>query len=161
MKKWLTALTVLFLAGLFSMSVYAKEKTTAALETDVMQEQKEVVLELIGRIKEKAAAGELESEEDVRTAIKEGEEELGASLTEEETERITGVISKLKEMGFDSEEIIGQAEKLYNKYGADIVNHADEAVTEAVGSAVSNAADGFFASIKESVQGFFGGLFKK
>lgn len=188
MKKLLTALTVLSLAGLFGMSVYAKEKTavkayeklegmaisdaslinaldelitTGQLAEAAEDVNSDEIERLIAYVKEKAAAGQLESEEDIRKAIKEGEEEFGVTLTAEEKERITGLINKLKGMGLNNEYIISQAEKLYDKYGADIVNQADEAITEAVSSAVSSAADGFFESIRESVKDFFEDLFKK
>ena len=62
-------------------------------------------------------------------------------------------------MGLDSEYLISQAEKLYHKYGEDIVNHADEAISEAVSGAVTGAANGFFQSIKDSVKDFWNSIF--
>ncbi len=68
-------------------------------------------------------------------------------------------MGKLKNMGLDSEYLFSQAEKLYNKYGAEIVEHADEAISEAVSGAVSNAADGFLEGVKKSVKEFWDSLF--
>ena len=115
---------------------------------------------LIAYIKEKVANGELETDEDIRAAVEEGEERFGVSLTNEEVQRIVDLMNKLEGMGLNSDYLISQAEKLYNKYGADIVNHADEAISEAVSDAVTNAAGGFFQSIKNSVKDFFSNIFK-
>lgn len=114
---------------------------------------------LIAYIKQKVANGELETDEDVRAAIAEGSEKFGVFLSEEEIQKIVDLMSKLRGMGLNSEYLISQAEKLYNKYGADIVNHADEAISEAVSGAVSGAAKGFFESMKDSIKDFWNGIF--
>lgn len=105
------------------------------------------------------ANGELETDEDVRAAIAEGSEKFGVFLSEEEIQKIVDLMGKLRGMGLNSEYLISQAEKLYNKYGADIVNHADEAISEAVSGAVSGAAKGFFESMKDSIKDFWNGIF--
>ncbi len=114
---------------------------------------------LIAYIKQKVANGELETDEDVRAAIAEGSEKFGVFLSEEEIQKIVDLMGKLRGMGLNSEYLISQAEKLYNKYGADIVNHADEAISEAVSGAVSGAAKGFFESMKDSIKDFWNGIF--
>lgn len=115
---------------------------------------------LIAYIKEKVANGELETDADVRAAIEEGKQKFDVYLSEEEIQKIVDLMKKLRGLGLNSEYLISQAEKLYNKYGADIVNHADEAISEAVSSAVNGAAKGFFQSIKDSVKDFWNSLFK-
>lgn len=120
----------------------------------------EEVEQLIAYIKQKIANGELETEEDIRAAIGEGEKQFGVTLSEEEVQRIVDLMNKLDSMGLNSEYLIAQAEKLYNKYGADLVNHADEAISEAVSDAVNNAAKGFFESVKDSVKEFWDNLFR-
>lgn len=159
MKKWLTAVTVLSLTGLLSMNVsvdiQAQEKAAEASGSGFSLEQREDIEELITFIKEKEAAGELETQEDIRSVIEEGEEKFGVSLSEEETVKIEKAINRIKGLGLSSDYIISQAEGLYDKYGAELVNHADEVISEAVSHAVSNAAEGFFQSMKRSVEGFF------
>lgn len=165
MKKWLTTVAVLSLTGLLSMNVsvdiQAQEKSAEASGSGFSLEQREDIEELITFIKEKEAAGELETQEDIRNVIEEGEEKFSVSLSEEETVKIEKAINRIKGLGLSSEYIISQAEGLYDKYGAELVNHADEAISEAVSHAVSNAAEGFFQSMKRSVEGFFEGLFEK
>lgn len=133
--------------------------TTGQLAEEVKNVGSDEVEELIAYIKEKVANGELETDEDVRAAIEEGEQKFGVSLSAEEIQKIVDLMSKLRGMGLNSEYLISQAEKLYNKYGADIVNHADEAISEAVSGAVNGAAKGFFQSIKDSVKEFWNSLF--
>lgn len=134
--------------------------TTGELAEAAKNVSSEEIEQLIAYIKEKVANGELETDEDIRAAIEEGEAKFGVTLADEDVQKIIDLMNKLESMGLDSEYLISQAEKLYNKYGADIVNHADEAITEAVNDAVSNAADGFFDSIKKSLKDFWNGLFQ-
>ena len=133
--------------------------TTGQLADAAQNVSNDEIEELIAYIKEKVANGELETDADVRAAIEEGEQKFGVTLSEEEIEKIVSLMNKLRGMGLNSEYLISQAEKLYNKYGADLVNHADEAISEAVSDAVNGAAKGFFQSVKDSVKEFWNSLF--
>lgn len=133
--------------------------TTGELAEAAENVNSEEIEQLIAYIKEKVANGELETDEDIRAAVKEGEEKFGVTLTEEEIQKIITLMNKLEGMGLDSGYLISQAEKLYNKYGADLVNHADEAISEAVSDAVSSAAGSFWESVKSSVKEFWNNLF--
>lgn len=115
--------------------------------------------QLIAWLKEKVAKGELDSDEDIRKAVEEGEAKFGVSLTDEEVQRILNLMNQLESVGLNSEYLLSQAEKLYNKYGTDLVAHADEAISEAVSNAVSDAADGVWQNIKKSVKDFWNSLF--
>lgn len=115
--------------------------------------------QLIAWLKEKVAKGELDSDADIRKAVEEGEAKFGVSLTDEEVQMILDLMNQLESMGLNSEYLLSQAEKLYNKYGTDIVAHADEAISEAVSNAVSDAADGVWQNIKKSVKDFWNSLF--
>lgn len=117
------------------------------------------VEQLIAWLKEKVAKGELDSDADIRKAVEEGEAKFGVSLTDEEVQMILDLMNQLESMGLNSEYLLSQAEKLYNKYGTDIVAHADEAISEAVSNAVSDAADGVWQNIKKSVKDFWNSLF--
>lgn len=135
--------------------------TTGELTKAAENADSEEIEQLIAYIKEKVANGELETEQDIRAAITEGEEKFHVILSEEEVIKIVDLMNKLDSLGLNGDYLISQAEKLYNKYGADIVNHADEAISEAVSDAVSHAAGSFFDSLKQSVKGFLDGIFKK
>lgn len=134
--------------------------TTGELAEAVKNVSNEEIEQLIAYIKEKVANGELETDEDIRAAIEEGESQFGVKLAEEDVQKILDLMNKLESMGLNSEYLISQAEKLYDKYGAELVNRADEAITEAVNDAVSHAADGFIENIKASLMDFWNGLFR-
>ena len=133
--------------------------TTGQLADAVKDVNGDEIEGLIAYIKEKVANGELETEADMKAAIEEGAQKFGVTLSKEEIQKIVDLMNKLKGMGLDSEYLISQAEKLYHKYGEDIVNHADEAISEAVSGAVTGAANGFFQSIKDSVKDFWNSIF--
>lgn len=132
------------------------ELAQAAKDMEVSSEEIE---QFMAWLKEKVAKGELDSDGDIRAAVEEGEAKFGVSLTDGEVQKILDLMGKLQSMGLDSEYLFSQAEKLYNKYGAGIVEHADEAISEAVSGAVSNATDGFLDSLKKSVKDFWDSLF--
>lgn len=161
MRKLLIILAVLFCTGLFSMNAQAEEKNT--VESSLTLEEQDVSSnefeQLLAYLKEKAANGALDTDEELLEAIKEGETRFGVSLTEEDTQTIIAMMNKLEGIGLDSDYLLSQAEKLYDNYGEDIINHVDEAVNEAVSDAVSNAKSSFYQSIKNSVKDFFKNLF--
>lgn len=115
----------------------------------------EEVEELIAFVKAKVAAGELDSDEDIQKAIKEGEEKFGVTLTADEIQQIIDVMQKINALGLDPNVLIEQAEDLYGKFGTDFLNHID-------GKEVAKAAAGsVFQKIGSAIKDFFSGLFSK
>lgn len=119
----------------------------------------ETAEEIFSFVKEKIGEGALTSEESLQDAIAEGEEKFGVDVDPEAARQVVDTMEKLEEMGFSSEVIVEKAESLYQQYGADFVEHADEVVKEAVKSAVKKAAGSFWGSIKSAVSDFFKNLF--
>ena len=97
--------------------------------------------------------GELENEDDIRKAIKEGEEKFGVTLGDEEIQQIVDLMLKIKALGLDPNKLVDQAADLYEKFGDDFVNHLDEAgFFQSVGD--------FFKEVGTAIGDFFKGLFK-
>lgn len=116
---------------------------------------------LIAWLKNKIAGKELDigDEQSVREAIAEGEKIFGLTLTEEQKARIIELLKKLDSLGLNADYLIEQARSLYEKYGVEIVENANEAINEAVENAVVSAVKGFFQDLADSVSGFFKNLF--
>ncbi len=116
---------------------------------------------LIAWLKGKIANGELDisNEESVKNTIAEGEKTFGVSLTEEEKEKIISLLQKMGSLGLNADDLINQAQQLYEKYGLGIVENANEAINEAVESAVAAAVKNFVEGVKTSVSEFFKNLF--
>lgn len=126
--------------------------TTGEILNNNQSMSNEDVEALVAFIKEKIAAGELESEEDIRRAIEDGEEAFGVVLTEGDKEQIVQVMLKVKELNLDPNMLLDQAADLYEKYGDDILNHLEnEGFFDSLGS--------FFDSLGKSIGDFFAGLF--
>lgn len=113
----------------------------------------EEVEELIAYIKAKLAAGELETEEDIRSAIAEGEEKFGVALNEEEIQQIIDFMMKIKELGLDPNVLLDQAADLYEQFG-------DELLTKAADGGFWSGIGNFFSNFGNSVADFFKNLFK-
>lgn len=135
----------------------AAEDTAPAGEETQSPDAESVMQWVIGKVSD----GELDigDEESIRSAIAEGEQEFGITLNETEKERLVTVLQSIDSLELSAEEMLGQAQELYRKYGADVVNEANEIINDAVGDAVKGAAEGFFQSIIEAVKDFFKGLF--
>ena len=122
--------------------------TTGELVTKSASDEE--VEALIAYIKAKLAAGELETEDDIREAIKEGEQKFGVSLDESEEQQIVDFMLKIKKLGLDPNVLLDQAADLYSKFGDELLNKAtDDGFLSGLGNIVNSIAD------------FFKGLFKK
>lgn len=112
----------------------------------------EEVEELIAFIKAKLAAGELETEEDIRKAITEGEQRFGVSLDESEIQQIVDFMMKIKKLGLDPNVLLDQAADLYDQFG-------DELLTKAADEGFWKSVWGFFSNCGNAVIDFFKNLF--
>ena len=115
--------------------------------------------EIFEFVKEKVQDGSLKSEDGIKKAISEGEEKFGVDISEADAKRIVETMEKLEDLGFSGEYVIDKAQELYNQYGADFLDHADEVIKVAVQNAVTSAADNFFHNLLESAKNFFKNLF--
>lgn len=115
--------------------------------------------EIFEFVKEKARDGSLKSEEGIEKAISEGEEKFGVDISEADAKKIVETMEKLEDLGFSGEYVIDRAQELYDRYGADFLEHADEVVKGAVQNAVTGAVDSFFRNLWESAKNFFKNLF--
>lgn len=131
--------------------------------------QNQAAEQLYAFVKEKLANGELETEEDIRGAIAEGEAKFGINLTEEQKRRIVEVMWKINKLGLDPDRLLEQAKNLYDEWGEQILDSAqtaiDEKIVEPVKEAMiesfKQAAADFFKELGESIKDFFTGLFGK
>lgn len=135
--------------------------TTGELAENITNADSEEVESLIAWLKGKIASKELDTgnEESVKATIEEGEKIFNISLTDEEKEQIVSLLKKLDSLGLDADYLIDQAQALYDKYGLDLVENANDAINEAVGNAVTTAVKSFLQGIKDSVSNFFDGIF--
>lgn len=120
---------------------------------------KETALKMFDFVKEKLADGSLETESGLEEAIAEGETLFGVTVDKEAAKQVVETMEKLEAMGFSGEEVVEKAKRLYEEYGAEFVDHANEAITEVVESAVEDAVNSFFENLWEGAQDFFRNLF--
>lgn len=128
--------------------------------------------ELISYVKAQIAANDLETKEEIEAAVRQGDKELNANLTEEQIQQIISVMVKIKEMGIDFEVLAEQADSLYAKYGEQIkagtfnindVDWSDLGVGKVVTKSAGKALGSLVTSVKKfitSLNGLFN-LFNK
>ena len=134
----------------------------SSLKENIPKEQQELISELLESpdeviefVKEKLETGELETDEDIEEAIREGEDKFDVSLTEEDKEKILQVMQKIKELGLDPEKLLDQAQELYEQFGNELFENAEEAVKQSV----ENSVAGFFETMGNRIKGFFANIF--
>ncbi len=115
---------------------------------------------IIGWMIDMVVSGEvdLSDEEEIRSAISEGEAQCGITLTQQNRDRITGFMTTLDSIETGAEGFMDQAWQMYRKYSGEIVEEANETINKAVEGAVESAAQNFFESITQSIQDFFRNL---
>ena len=121
----------------------------------------EVAEELISYVKAQVAANDLDTKEEIEAAVRKGDKEFNANLTEEQINQIVDVMLKIKAMGIDFNVLAEQADKIYAKYGEQIkagtFNLEDVDWNEiGIGKIVSKAVGNFFKEAGSSVKSFFG-----
>lgn len=104
-------------------------------------------------------AESLSKEEQLEEIIEEGKEKLGMELSKEDAQKLVDAMEQLENVGFSTDYVIEKAEELYRQYGEKFIDHVDEAVTDAVQGAASNAIETFFENLKNSIKRFFENLF--
>lgn len=167
-KNIIAVLFVFLTAGVIPTGAYAsgtnedqgvfdqiKQQLSGAFE-DLDQETANQVFDFL---KEQAEDGNLSSGEGIQKAIDEGEEKFGVTIEEADAKALVNTMEKLENMGFSAEYVVEKAGSLYEEYGADFVDHADELVKGAVKNAASNVANSFWQNLKNSIKSFFANLF--
>ncbi len=117
----------------------------------------EEIEQLVAYIKAKLAAGELETDEDIRKAIDEGQKKFDVTLTDDDVNKIIDVMQKIKKLGLDPEALLNQAQDLYKKFGNDVVNHTEDIIKQSVSDSVKS----YFNQMSDRVKDFFKNLLKK
>lgn len=131
------------------------------LSEAVSQMDEETVKEIFGFVQEKVQDGSLKTESGLEEAIKEGEERFGIEISRDDAQKVVETMEKLEDMGFSAEYVMEKAEELYDSYGAEFIDHADEVITGAVQDAVTNAIKSFFHNLWETIKNFFKNLLNR
>lgn len=104
---------------------------------------------IVGWMIDRIADGEVElsDEDSIRQAIGEGEEALGISLSEENKARVVGFMQTLDTIEVGAGDFMERAKQMYQKYGTEFVEEANDAINGAVKNAVKDGIRSFFQSI--------------
>ena len=146
--------------GLSSLIESAEE-----LMKDVKPEDAKKLIEFS---KKQIQDGKWDTEKGIKEAIAEGEKEFGITLTEKQKEQILSVIAKVKKLGISPDYILAQAEKIYEKYGKELKEEAQNAgkellqdAKEQVKEEVKKSFADYFTDMFYNVKTFFKGIFNK
>ena len=167
-KKIMVLLALVLMIGLYPVPAKASETDASGIIDQIKQQladvfeniDQETAGEVFSFLKEQAAEGNISSDGDLDGVIKEGEKKFGVEIDEEDARKLVDTMEKLEDLGFSAEYVIDKAETLYDEYGTEFADHADELVKGAVKNAAENVAGSIWQNVKNSVKNFFKGLFK-
>ena len=126
------------------------------LSEELSKEENEgLVEEVLEFVRQKLEAGELETDEDIYNAIEEGEEKFDIRLTKEQKDKIVQLTQKIRKMGLDPENLLEQAQSLYEQYGNELFENTEEVLKKSV----QNSVKGFFKDMGNRLKGFFTNIF--
>jgi len=160
MKKRVLILMLILLCGLGTKNfeageVYASEAAgteTAVSEIPDMHMNQEDISGLIDFVKEKWDSGALESEDDIREAIREGEAAFGYDLDQKTEDTVVSAIKKLSALGLDSDVIAQKARELYEKYGSSIAENVESVLKEELEETETAVGDALKEQLMEPVK---------
>lgn len=139
-----------------------------SLEELIQNVKPEDAKKIFNFINEKIEEGKWESENGIKEAIAEGEKEFNVTLTNEQKDMILSAVSKIKKLGIAPEYIVEQAEKIYEKYGADLKDEISENSQQIVEEAqnkikeeIDKSVKDYFSDMVSNVKTFFRGIFSK
>lgn len=112
------------------------------------EEQKELLDELLKKLED----GELSSREQIDEAISQAQDELGITLTQEQKDQLAKLVLQANELGLDREDILNGAQALYEKYGSQIMESANDAIRENI---VEPAKEAVVTEAKKTFRDFF------
>lgn len=107
--------------------------------------------QVIDFLKDKSKDGSLETKDGIQNAIKEGALKYSVAINDETIEDISKAVESLENMGFSTEKMIDEIDKLYLKYGEEFLDHAEEAFVESAKDAAGNTAQNVWNSIEKTV----------
>ena len=141
---------------------------TGTMEELIQNIKPEDAKKIFNFINEKLEEGKWDSENGIKEAIAEGEKEFDVTLTKEQKDMILSAVSKIKKLGITPEYIMEQAEKIYEKYGADLkdeISENSQQIVEETQSKIKEEIDksvkDYFSDMVSSVKTFFRGIFSK
>lgn len=104
---------------------------------------------IVGWMIDQIAAGEVElsDEDSIRQVIGKGEEKFRITLSEENKVRVIGFMQKLDTIEAGADDFIEQAKQMYESYGIEFVEQANDTINGAFKNAVKDGTKSFFDSM--------------
>ena len=115
----------------------------------------QTVTKAMDYLKEKSDNGELKTAEDVRDAVKDGARDLGIEVSDETADQIKNAVDSLEDLGFSTETLMDETQKVYQKYGEEFLDHMEEAFIEASKEAAGNMAQEVWDSVEDTIRDTF------
>lgn len=115
----------------------------------------QTVTKAMDYLKEKSDNGELKTADDVRDAVKDGARNLGVEVSDETADQIKDAVDSLENLGFSTETLMNETQKVYQKYGEEFLDHMEEAFIEASKDAAGNMAQEIWDSVEDTIRETF------
>lgn len=113
---------------------------------------KDEAAQFVALLKDKVVSDDLSSEEEIKNAIEEAEEELDLQISDDMKSKLVALMQKIGGLDLDLDNLKSQAQGVYDKL-KDMGIDLDDA--EGIWASICD----FFAAVWDAIAGFFKGLF--
>lgn len=135
--------------------------TVSELTGDLSADEKAKVEEIINEIKATVIAEGLTNSDEIEKVVLDALSEQGITLSEEDVDTLTGLMSKIGELDIDPTKLLTQVGDMYDKYGEDILSEAknmlDDVLTDEVKAEFWQAVVDLGKSLWDAVTKLFKG----
>lgn len=117
---------------------------------DYTSEEYGKILEVV---KDELRNGNLDSEEDIRSAIESAEEKYNVSISKSDEEKIVGIMDKVNDLGIDNEVVSDVLDDVYDKaINGQSYDSTEEMIQAVEDQIVDSATDKIASTVKEKVK---------
>ena len=138
------------------LAAYSEIRETSSLEAD--SKTGELMVTLVEKLKEKLADGTMKTDDEIRDNIAQFADQLGITLTTEQTDRILGIMHTLQNVGWGLGQLAAQGESIYAESGSEAVNHPDQALSSYLTKKIQNFFQNLIQDIGKGITSWFQGL---
>jgi uncharacterized protein YpuA (DUF1002 family) len=127
------------------------ENDPAAADTD-SSDTAGLIDKFLEGLKQKSDSGQLETDDQLRSAIDESAKTIGIEISDEQKEQILQAFNELRGMGLSTDQIIEEAQKFLRQYGAGDISDLGSTIEKAIRSQLQQTAKDTGKKIGDSLK---------
>ena len=128
---------------------------TGDIENLLKKIDKEEAQDLFNFVEEQIEAGNWETEEGLKQAIKEGKEKFNVELPKEQEDKILKAAEAVKKLKISPQFLLDEAKKIYEKYGGELEEEVEKVKEEIKQEVIEEGKEQIRQEVNKSVKDYF------